>query len=98
MDFSDFCTEVGIKREYIVPYNPQQNGVAERKNRTIIEATKLMIHDQNLPMIMWVKTSMTVVYVQNMNPHHILKNMNPKESFTGVKPKVGHFRIFGCPV
>ena len=44
-DFSDFCIEVGIKREYIVPYNPQQNGVAERKNRTIIEATKAMIHD-----------------------------------------------------
>jgi transposase InsO family protein len=40
MDFNDLCIEVGIKREYIVPYNPQQNGVAERKNRTIIEETK----------------------------------------------------------
>jgi transposase InsO family protein len=51
-DFNDFCVEVGIKREYTVPYNPQQNGVAERKNRTIIEATKAMIHDRNLPMIL----------------------------------------------
>jgi hypothetical protein len=53
MYFSDIYIETGIKREYIVPYNPQQNGVAERKNRTIIEATKVMIHDQNLPKIMW---------------------------------------------
>jgi transposase InsO family protein len=39
-DFNDFCIEARIKREYIVPYNPQQNGVAERNNITIIEATK----------------------------------------------------------
>jgi transposase InsO family protein len=44
-EFINFCIEAGIKRELIVPYNPQQNGVAERKNRTIIEATKAMIHD-----------------------------------------------------
>jgi transposase InsO family protein len=44
-DFSDFCIEAGIKREYTVPYNPQQNGFVERKSRTIIKATKTMIHD-----------------------------------------------------
>jgi hypothetical protein len=97
-DFSDFCIEAGIKREYTVPYNPHQNGVAERNNKTIIEATKAMIHDQSLPMIMWAKASMTAVYVQNRSPHQILKNMTPEESFTEVKPEVGHFRIFGCPV
>jgi transposase InsO family protein len=77
-DFSDFCIEVGIKRDYIVPYNPQRNGVAERKNRTLIEATKAMIHDQNLPMIMWEEASMKIVYVQNRNPNHILKNITPE--------------------
>jgi transposase InsO family protein len=50
--FNDLCIEAWIKREYIVPYNPQQNGVAERKNRSIVEATKVMIHDKNLPMIL----------------------------------------------
>jgi hypothetical protein len=97
-DFSDFCIEAGIKRDYTIPYNPQQNGVVERKNRTIIETTKAMIHDQNLPMIMWVEASMTVVYVQKRSPHQILKNMTPEEDFTGVKPEVGHFGIFGCPI
>jgi transposase InsO family protein len=98
MDFNDFCIEVGIKREYTVPYNPQQNGFAERKKRTIVESTKAMIHDQNPPMILWVEESMTSVYVQNMCPHNILKNMTPEESFTVVKPEVEHFRIFGCPI
>jgi hypothetical protein len=41
---------------------------------------------------------MTVVYVQNLSLHQILKNTTPEEAFTGVKPEVGHFRIFGCPV
>jgi transposase InsO family protein len=54
-DFNNLCIEAGIKREYIVPYNPQQNGVVERKNRTIIEATKVMIHDQSIPMTLWAE-------------------------------------------
>jgi hypothetical protein len=41
---------------------------------------------------------MTTLYVQNKIPRHILKNITPEESFTGVKPEIGHFMIFGCPV
>jgi transposase InsO family protein len=89
-EFNDFCKEAGIKRELTVPYNPQQNGVAERKNRTIVEAAKAMIHDQSLQMFLWAEASRTVVYVQNRCPHKILKNMTPEEAFTGVKPEVGH--------
>jgi transposase InsO family protein len=48
-EFVNYCKDVGIKRELTTPYNPQQNGVAERKNRTIMEAVKTMIHDQDLP-------------------------------------------------
>jgi hypothetical protein len=59
-----------------------------------VEAVKAMIHDQSLPMFLWEKASMTIVYVQNRSPHKILRNMTTKEAFTGVKPKVGHFRIF----
>jgi hypothetical protein len=69
-----------------------------RKNRTIIEATKAMIHDQSLPMILWAEASMITVYVQNKSHHQILKNITPKESFTRDKPDIGHFRIFRCPV
>jgi hypothetical protein len=47
---------------------------------------------------MWAKESMEVVYVQKKSSHKILKNMNPEEAFTRVNSKVGHFKIFGCPV
>jgi hypothetical protein len=57
-----------------------------------------MIHDQSLSMFLWAKASMTTIYVQNRSPHKILRNMTPEEAFTGVKPEVGHFMIFGCPV
>ena len=48
-EFNKYCREAGIKRELTIPYNPQQNGVAKRKNRSIMEAIKAMIHDQDLP-------------------------------------------------
>ena len=46
-------------------------------------------------MFLWEKASMTAMYVQNRSPHKTLRNMTPKEAFTGVKPEVGHFTMFG---
>ena len=57
-----------------------------------------MIHDQSLLMTLWAEACMTLVYVQNRSPHQILKNITVEKSFTRVKPNIGHFRIFGCPV
>jgi hypothetical protein len=97
-EFVNFCKDVGIKRELTTPYNPQQNGMAERKNRTIMEAVKTMIHDQDLSMFLWEEATMTTVYVQNRLSHSALGFRTPKEMFTGKKPEVGHLRIFGCPI
>ena len=52
-----------------------------------------MTHDQDLSMFLWAKACNTVVYIQNRCPHK-----TPEETFTSVKPKVSHFRIFGCPI
>ena len=52
-------------REITTPYNPQQNGVAKRKNRTIMEEVKTMIHDQDLPMHIWAEVARQTVYVHN---------------------------------
>ena len=84
--FNDFQKEAGIKRELTFSYNPQQNGAAKRKNRTIVEEAKHMIRDQSLPMFLWEEVSRTIVYVQNRCPHKIVKNMTLEEAFTGVKP------------
>jgi hypothetical protein len=94
----NFCKDVGIKREFTTPYNPQQNGVAERKYRTILEVVKTMIHDQDLPMCLWAEAAMAVVYVQNRLPHNALGLKTPEEMFIGKKLEVRHLKIFGCPV
>ena len=60
--------------ELTTPYNPQQNGVEERKNRSIMEASKEMIHYQDLPMHLWAKEARTTVYVQNRISHNALGN------------------------
>jgi hypothetical protein len=61
LQFEDFCKSAGIKRQLTMPYNPQQNGVAERKNRTICEAVKAMMFDQDLPNSLWAEATSTVI-------------------------------------
>ena len=76
------------------PYNPQQNGVVEWKNKTIMEAAKAMLHDQDLLMHLWAEATRTAVYVQNHTPHRVLKNKTTEEFFFGKKLEVSHLRIF----
>jgi transposase InsO family protein len=97
-EFVNFCKYVGIKRDLTTPYNPQQNGVVERKNKTIMEAVKTMIHDQDLLMCLWEEAVMIVVYVQNQLSHSALGFKTSEEMFTGKKLEVSHLKIFGCPV
>ena len=97
-EFKELCKDFGIKRDLSTPYNPQQNGIVERKNRTIMEAARVMIHDQDLPMHLWAEAARTAVYVQNRTPHRVVENKTLGEVFSGKKPEVRHLRIFSCPV
>jgi hypothetical protein len=97
-EFGIFCRDVGIKRELTTPYNPQQNGVTERKNRTIMEAVKTMIHDQDLPMHLSAEATRTTIYVQNTLSHNALGFKILEEMFTRKKPEVSRLKIFGCPL
>ena len=65
---------------------------------TIMEAVKTMIHDQYLPMHLWVEATRTIVYVHNRLSHNALGFKTPEEMFTGKKSEVSHLKIFGCPV
>ena len=56
-EFNEYYKEDGIKRKLNIPYNPQQNGVEERKNISIMEVVKAMIHDQDLPMYLWAEAA-----------------------------------------
>ena len=97
-EFHDFCKEASIKRETTTPYTPEQNGVAERKNRMIVAVVRAMLHNQRLLKSLWAKAVNTAVYVQNRCPHQALGSKTPEEMFTGKKLDVSHFRIFGSPV
>ena len=61
--FVDFCAQHGIRRQMTVPYNPQQNGVAERKNRAIIGAARSMLHDHIFSLYLWAQTCDTAFYL-----------------------------------
>ena len=80
------------------PYNPQQNEVAERKNRTIMEVAREILHDQDLPMHIWAEAARTAVYVHNHTLHKVPKNKTPEEVLFDKKPEVSHLKIFGCPM
>ncbi|GKB48701.1 putative ribonuclease H-like domain-containing protein [Tanacetum coccineum] len=94
----DFCRKKGIKREYSIARTPQQNGVTERKNRTLIEAARTMLADSKLPTTFWAKAVSTACYVQNrvliVKPY----NKTLYELFRGFKPAIGFMKPFGCHV
>ena len=62
-EFNLFCKEEGIEHQLIAPYTPQQNGVSEKRNRYIMEMTKCMFHDKELPMKFWVEAASTAVFL-----------------------------------
>ncbi|GJU38571.1 ribonuclease H-like domain-containing protein [Tanacetum coccineum] len=95
---SDFCEKKGIKREFSVARTPQQNGVAERRNRTLIEAARTMLADFKLPTTFWAKAVNTTCYVQNRVLAVKSHNKNPYELFRGRTPALSFMRPFGCHV
>ncbi|GJU31762.1 putative reverse transcriptase domain-containing protein, partial [Tanacetum coccineum] len=95
-EMNQFCERKGIKREFSVARTPQQNGVAERKNRTLIKATRIMLADSKLPTTFWAVAVNTACCVQNrvlvIKPH----NKTAYELFLGRKPALGFMRPHGC--
>ncbi|GKB25801.1 putative ribonuclease H-like domain-containing protein, partial [Tanacetum coccineum] len=94
----EFCRKKGIKREYSVARTPQQNRVAERMNRTLIETARTMLADSLLPIVFWAEVVNTACYVLNRvlvtKPH----NKTPYELIIGRAPSISFMRPFGCLV
>nr|GEZ10304.1 uncharacterized mitochondrial protein AtMg00810-like [Tanacetum cinerariifolium] len=97
-NLNQFCGVKGIKREFSVLRTPQQNGIAEMKNKTLIEAARTLLADSLLPIPFWDEAVNTACYVQNRvlvtKPH----NKTPYELLHGRLPSIGFMRSFGCPV
>ncbi|CAL2238017.1 unnamed protein product [Prunus armeniaca] len=96
-EFNKFCEESGIQRQLTMAYSPQQNGVAERKNRTVVEMAKSMLHEKGVPYEFWAEAVNTAVYLLNRCPTKALNKITPFEAYTGRKPGIAHLKIFGSP-
>lgn len=95
-EFTNFCAKHGIRRQLTVAYIPQQNGVAERKNRTIMNMVRCMLTEKKLPKTLWAEAVNWSVHVLNRSPTLAVSNTTPEEAWSKIKPSVSHFRIFGC--
>ncbi|GKC82750.1 putative ribonuclease H-like domain-containing protein [Tanacetum coccineum] len=97
-EMDDLCSRKVIKRQFSNARTPQQNGVAERRNITLIEAARTMLADAKLHVTFWAKAVNTACYVQNRVLVTKPLNKTPYELFNGRAPAIGFLRPFGCHV
>ncbi len=81
-----------------MPDTPQQNGVAERMNRTLLDKVRAMLVDAGLPETYWYDALKYAAFIHNLSPTRALENMTPAEAWSGNKPDVSHLRVFGSHV
>ncbi|KAL5752990.1 hypothetical protein ACOSQ2_023497 [Xanthoceras sorbifolium] len=94
--FREFCANSGIKMEKTVPMTPQQNGVAERMNRTLNERARSMRLHAGLPKMLWAEAVNTAAYLINRGPSVPLDGGIPEEVWSGKEVNISHLRVFGC--
>ena len=97
-DLHTYLTNKGIKHELTVAYMPEQNGCIERENRTIMEATRTMLHAHNLDLKLWAEGVNTSVYVLNRTGTSSVQNKSPCELWYKQQLKFTHLREFGTTV
>jgi hypothetical protein len=92
----DYLKANGINLRLGAPYSPELQGVAERANRSICETARCMLKDAKLLDDLWAEACSTVAYIKNRSPHSGLKNCTPEQMWTGKRPDIRNFKVFGC--
>ncbi|GKA15002.1 zinc finger, CCHC-type containing protein [Tanacetum coccineum] len=95
-EFTRYCKENGIARQLTAPYSPQQNGVVERRNRTVLSTTRSMMKAMKLPLTFWAEAVRHAIYILNRVPTRALEDKTPYEALYNRKPNLENLRIFGC--
>ncbi|KAI3500109.1 hypothetical protein L1887_35925 [Cichorium endivia] len=95
-EFKQYLKECGIRHQYTCANTPQQNGVAERKNRHLAEICRSMLHAKNVPGRFWAEAMRTAAHVINKLPQPRLGFISPFETLWNMKPTISYFRVFGC--
>jgi hypothetical protein len=94
--FVTFCRENGIKHNTTTPYSPQQNGVVEHRNQSVVEKVRCLLKSMNIPRKFWGEAVQIDVYLLNRAPTKSLDDKTPFEAWFGRRPGVKHLRVFGC--
>lgn len=95
-EFQTYCETKGISRHLTAPYSPQQNGVVERQNRTLLGMTRSILKHMNLPNYLWGEAIRHATYLINRAATRVLVSQTPYEALKGKKPNIEHLRVFGC--
>ncbi|GJV36690.1 ribonuclease H-like domain, reverse transcriptase, RNA-dependent DNA polymerase [Tanacetum coccineum] len=95
-EFTQYCKVNGIARQLTAPYSPQQNGVVERRNRTIMSMTRCMMKATNMPQNFWAEAVRHAIHILNSVPTKALEDITPYEAIKKRKPNLENLRIFGC--
>ncbi|KAI5317503.1 hypothetical protein L3X38_037210 [Prunus dulcis] len=90
--YTKISLSTGIERQLTTSYTPQQNGVAERKNRTIVEMAKCLLLEKKIPLDFWAEAVNTSVYILNRCPTKALSKKTPFEAYGGRKPGIKHMK------
>ncbi|MEM1283231.1 MAG: reverse transcriptase domain-containing protein, partial [Chlamydiota bacterium] len=96
--FQDRLKELGIQHTTVIPYTPEQNGLAERYNRTLMEKTKCILNESGFPKSLWGEAILNVARVLNFSPTRKPVDKTPHEAFKLEKPNVKYLRKFGSMV
>ena len=95
-EFWLYCQQEGITCHLTNPYTPQQNGVAERLNRTLLEQTRSMLSNSGLPNEFWAEAVNTAAYLVNLSPSSAIDSKTPFEKWHGRMADYSKLRVFGC--
>ncbi|XP_012461628.1 uncharacterized protein LOC105781655 [Gossypium raimondii] len=94
--FQAFYDKAGIKHQLTNTYTPQQNGVSERKNRSLMDMARCLMIQKNFPKTLWAEAVNTAAYIQNRLPTKALTQKTPFEGWLRFKPSLAHLKVFGC--
>ncbi|KAL5740548.1 hypothetical protein ACOSQ2_029728 [Xanthoceras sorbifolium] len=96
-DFNEFCKNEGIVRHLTVRGTPQQNGVAERMNRTLLEKVRCMLSNSGLSKDFWAEAASTACHLVNRSPSTAIGIKTPEELWSGKPAEYSDLKVFGCP-
>jgi hypothetical protein len=95
-DFLDHCIEHRVQHHFTMPYTPEQNGVVERRNQSILGMARSMLKAMSMSGWLWGEAVATVVFILNRSPTQSVEGRTPYEVWHDTKPSVQFFRTFGC--